>query len=1267
MRRRVGGPLTALAMLVGLLAPPAGGEEAAAGRPDVQRVTLVTGDQVLVEVLSDGRYAASVRPRPGVTYEIAYRGDDAYVIPDDAAALIPDRLDRELFNVAELVRRGLDDEGSDDVPLVLEGRVDLPGLTTTATLESIGGEAVELDKDRAGGLGEAIADAAEPGDPDPLEAVEKIWLDAAFAPTLEQSTDQIGVPAARARGLDGTGVRVAILDTGVDASHPDLQGRVALARDFSGSGSTNDLFGHGTHVASIVGGTGAASEGSREGVAPAAELLSGKVLNDAGFGLSSWIIEGMEWSVAEGADVVNMSLGGAATDGTDPLSQAVDSLTASSGALFVVAAGNNGPTTRTVSSPGAASSALTVGAVSKSDTLASFSSRGPRIGDFAIKPDITAPGVGIAAARASDTSMGTPIDGSYTRASGTSMATPHVAGAAALLAQQRPGWDAGDLKAALVSSASPRTGLTVYEQGGGRVDLGRATAGPVVASPAPLDLGYFRWPHGDRDPVTRSVTLTNTGASAATLDLALEVTNEDGSAPAPGMLALSPASLTLEPGVSGVAEITLDPDVGALGLYGGFLVGRAGGEVRVRTPVGFLKEPERYEVVVRGIARDGAPAAGLSRAQLLNVDDMNAFLEERFFIAGEARFRVPPGTYDVFGSLRTDDETGRLNGLAWVQRPEIEITGDTEILLDARTAAPIRVSVSGTPTAAQQITLNRYRQPLEGGSMHNGHVIGFEVPVFASPTDPVTEGVFEFASMWHLHAPGPDGTWSRSSPYLFDLSFPYSPIPAELDETVEPATLARIDTGYASQVAPRDHEAVWRNGWRPWQFLALDLAIPARAPFERAEYLSPGDTAWKQTDCPRFFNVVEPFACFTEPASTYGAGSTRSRVWASQPMHAAPLFAHRDRFTLTLLVDPLVDGLGHASSFVGGLGETTTVYENGAQVAQESSGFVSVFAPDEERRYRVEHEIAPTSSSWMRLATRVRTAWEFDSGPERSAVPILDDTSGYEQVPPVMSIDYELPGLDLLGRAPFPSATNGPFPISFTVAHPEGAEPAAVTSATLAVSHDDGATWRPVSVTAEGEGRFRAQVDHDGGGLVSLRVAATDEHGSTVEQTITRAYAITPPVDIGVNAADGAHVDADGFAWSADRPYAPGGWGYTNLDAKALEVGHDITGTDDDVLYRFARQDPGAYRFDVPDGVYEVRLGFAELSNRSAGTRVFEVTAEGEVVLAAHDVAAHVGTRATDDHILLARVTDGTLDLDFRKLSGAPPIVNAIRVTQTAG
>ncbi|WP_240760196.1 S8 family serine peptidase, partial [Phytoactinopolyspora endophytica] len=176
-----------------------------------------------------------------------------------------------------------------------------------------------------------------------------------------------------------------------------------MAADFTESeGGTTDRAGHGTHVASIVAGRGTASDGRYTGVAPDADLLVGKVLDDYGDGQESWIIAGMEWAVAEGADVVNLSLGGCATDGSDPMAEAINTLTEQSGALFVVASGNHPSpmgcaSPETVSSPASADSALAVGSVNKGDELNDFSNVGPRLGDGALKPDLTAPGAAILA------------------------------------------------------------------------------------------------------------------------------------------------------------------------------------------------------------------------------------------------------------------------------------------------------------------------------------------------------------------------------------------------------------------------------------------------------------------------------------------------------------------------------------------------------------------------------------------------------------------------------------------------------------------------------------------------------------------------------------------------------------------------------------------------------------------------------------------------------------------------------------------------------
>ena len=143
----------------------------------------------------------------------------------------------------------------------------------------------------------------------------------------------------------------------------------------------------------------------------------------------------MQWAAESDADVVNMSLGDTfPSDGSDPMSQTVDALSAQYGTLFVIAAGNAGP--ETISTPGAAASALTVAATDKQDNLAWFSSTGPLAFSGAMKPDISAPGVEITAARSQEMTDGG--EGLYRTISGTSMATPHVAGAAAILAQQHP-------------------------------------------------------------------------------------------------------------------------------------------------------------------------------------------------------------------------------------------------------------------------------------------------------------------------------------------------------------------------------------------------------------------------------------------------------------------------------------------------------------------------------------------------------------------------------------------------------------------------------------------------------------------------------------------------------------------------------------------------------------------------------------------------------------------------------------------------------------
>lgn len=314
-----------------------------------------------------------------------------------------------------------------------------------------------------------------------LEGVERVWYDEPVHTMMDFTVPHIGADKVwQQLGNQGEGVTVCIVDTGIDSDHPDFTGRIGLTKDFSGKGSVEDGNGHGTHVASTVAGTGAASGGKYKGVAPAASIMVAKVLSDSGGGRMSDVMAGVEWAVQNGAHILNLSLGSDGnSDGRDALSTMCNAAV-DAGKVMVVAAGNAGPGANTVGSPGAAEKVITVGASTDSDGMANFSSRGPTA-DGRVKPDVVAPGTNIVAARATGTSMGRPVDDNYTSAQGTSMATPHVAGLCALLLKANPALKPADVKRILRDTAI-NLSLDPNSQGKGRVD---ALAAVKAAAPVP--------------------------------------------------------------------------------------------------------------------------------------------------------------------------------------------------------------------------------------------------------------------------------------------------------------------------------------------------------------------------------------------------------------------------------------------------------------------------------------------------------------------------------------------------------------------------------------------------------------------------------------------------------------------------------------------------------------------------------------------------------------------------------------------------------------
>ncbi|MCL1061840.1 S8 family serine peptidase, partial [Shewanella benthica] len=349
-----------------------------------------------------------------------------------------------------------------------------------------------------------------------LPEVKRVTQEQIFSATLSESVPLINAPAvwkmldSNDNLLKGTGIVVAVLDSGIDYTHPDLGGcmgegcRVVAGYDFVNDDTDPmDGYGHGTHVAGIIGANGL----SMQGVAPEVTFHAYKVLSDQGYGATSGIIAALEKAVDpdgdpltdDAVDIINMSLGGGGSaDG--PLSQAVN-VAVQNGIVVVVAAGNDGGYGDINNSePASSVEAITVASSTKEDELSSFSSKA--LPAEVVKPEITAPGSDI---------YSTMPNSSYASMSGTSMAAPHVAGAVALLLQQQPELMPAQVKS-MVMAGGVDLGLDPYAQGTGRLDLVKSINTSIVAKKGFAHFGRLDVDvdvDGDSFNNTQSITLTN--------------------------------------------------------------------------------------------------------------------------------------------------------------------------------------------------------------------------------------------------------------------------------------------------------------------------------------------------------------------------------------------------------------------------------------------------------------------------------------------------------------------------------------------------------------------------------------------------------------------------------------------------------------------------------------------------------------------------------------------------------------------------------------
>jgi subtilisin family serine protease len=1006
-------------------------------------VTLLTGDEVTVGAAGVRVRAAQGREHVAFHTRTDEQGD-THVVPADVLPLLSGgKLDHRLFDVSELARIGYDDASRDRLPLI----VDYPGRTprmagARVSRELPGMSAVSVERSAA----------AWPA----LQNAEHVWLDGPVHASLDHSVPQIGAPEAWAGGHTGAGTTVAVLDTGIDATHPDLADAVAGAENFSASDTVDDRAGHGTHVASTITGNGA----KYQGVAPDTRLLNGKVLDDNGDGFESGIIAGMEWAVASGADVVNMSLGTRfPSDGTDPMSQAVNRLTAETGALFVIAAGNSGGP---VGSPGAADAALTVGAVDRDDRLADFSSRGHLSG--ALKPDITAPGVDIVAAKAKNGWLGTPVGDGYVAMSGTSMATPHVAGAAAILAGQHPDWQAGQLKAVLMGSAKPNG--SVFEQGAGRVDVARASTATVFASPGNLDFGKTLWPHDDDEPIAKTVTYTNTGGEPVTLDLSADVTGVPQ-----GMFTFTPDRLTVPAGGQATATVTADTSMEAENRsYGGVITATGGGQ-SVRTVVGVYREAEAYDVTLTFLDHGGSPTE-LYFAVLTNVDNREDHV--LYGTPSTVTLRLPRGEYFFTGSVFRD-AGGPENGSANFVEPALEVTRDIDLVLDPREAEPVGFQLD-KPGARPTKTEILFTRQLAGGETSVGVILP---GVGLGTVKPATTSSDAFTFTTDAHLAEWNGESFDGSPYIYHVRHTEKgTVPRTLQWRYRDKQFAKVRSEHAAT-------GVGTVGQRD-DFLTIPL------PSTLTEYYTP-DVPWTgsvfyEMSAPDTYPVLA--AVYQSAPRTFRLGRTTTVRWGFGVFGpAVPVFSHADRYgdrlaiNVPMAVDQDRDRQGY--EFTG----TSTLLRDGAVVGENPYAGGGGFEVGPER---AEYTLRTTLNrrTELRLSTEISAEWTFTS--EHADVAAL----------PFLVVRFA-PNLD--GHNAAPAGKRFSIPV---YVQRNGAELGQVNTPVVEVSYDDGVTWQAAKVKRD-RGEWKAVVDHPAGAeFVSLRSSVSDAAGNTQRQTITRAYAL---------------------------------------------------------------------------------------------------------------------------------------------------------------
>lgn len=569
------------------------------------------------------------------------------------------------------------------------------------------------------------------------------------------------------------------------------------------------------------------------------------------------------------------------------------------------------------------------------------------------------------------------------------------------------------------------------------------------------------------------------------------------------------------------AALTADVRAGAhrdTGLFSGVAAIAYGGPA---SPVVQPRFP-MFTVRIRVLDETGAPAA-FAFLSIINTDDARRYEAFPFVDAGEARISVPAGHYSLLAEIPEFRSDGSFVDRL-VNVSDFTVTGARTLpALDARTArTPVAVRTPRPATVDdQEVSWTRVDEI--GNSLGSSFSYGPDSQVLVAPGGPALHGDLHWSNAWHLTGPG--------GRYTYDLKWGADgAVPTRQRFTATAAGLTTLSVHYYSDVPDRPTYS-FRFGFLPSDFFVSAVGSPVTEPSVRTEYVggSP-EVLWNQQ--------LIGFSYFDETTfldgdfwidgnRRYEPGQHLTVRWERQPLHpslnrdtgADPFFvcpACRSGDSLGVSVVPLADSDPGHVGFLDQVGPTPVgpvtastrlrVFRGSAVLSDERdvTGTV-VSVPAGRQHYRVVYQ-QDRQAPWIRLGTSATTEWGFDSvRPTARTAPagwLCPTENAACAVLPLLVPSYQVP-TDGLGRVPA-----GPGRVVVGFAPTQGAPASPVDRATLSWSINDGVSWTAAPVRSLGAGRWAATVPNPAGRRISLRVTGHDRAGSTITQTLVRAYAV---------------------------------------------------------------------------------------------------------------------------------------------------------------